>query len=594
MTEKMAGDYTPDFGRLTAPPLPRPQVGRDPFRIAVMGDFTGRGNRGEFETGAALAARKPHKLDVDTLDAVIGRFATTLTLPVGPGGEAIEVRMSDLDQLHPDELVDSLAVFEDLVGLRAMVKSGARRTLSDLEGWGVEFGRIPSEKPRGRRKKAGGVPADMRLGDFERLIGAERPVHGAADADELVRRIVAPHVVEADSADKGAMLAAVDEAISAAMRRVLHHPDFQTLEAGWRTLDLLARRIETDADLRISVYDVAAEELAADLSPDRDLSESGLFGMLAEKPAEDAGEGAFSMVIGLYSFEETPPHAELLGRMARIAAHAGAPFVSAMSADFLATPAEDRHRLVKTAWGALRAMPEAGYLGLATPRFLLRHPYGKRSDPVSAFDFEEFTMAEGMGGMLMANPAALAAVLMAATVKEGGRSPELGSIMSLDDIPFHYIHDAHGDQIALPCTERMFSARTAADVVARGFMPVLSIKGQNVVRLGSWNALGGGTLSGPWAQGVAGSDPSADSSAPAGAVLAEATVSLGAQAGAGVQDARATVVTPPHETGADDEAADGGDDDLDALLADLEAAGDADAAGETGLDPDLQALLDDL
>ena len=37
-------------------------------------------------------------------------------------------------------------------------------------------------------------------------------------------------------------------------------------------------------------------------------------------------------MIGLYSFEVTPPHADLLGRLAQIAAAAGAPFVAGIGA----------------------------------------------------------------------------------------------------------------------------------------------------------------------------------------------------------------------------------------------------------------------
>ena len=85
-------------------------------------------------------------------------------------------------------------------------------------------------------------------------------------------------------------------------------------------LDFLARRIETDSDLQITLFDVSAEELAADLAAQEDLSNSGLFKLLTSGLDPELGDGGYSALFGLYTFEETPPHAELLARVGQIAA----------------------------------------------------------------------------------------------------------------------------------------------------------------------------------------------------------------------------------------------------------------------------------
>ncbi len=59
------------------------------------------------------------------------------------------------------------------------------------------------------------------------------------------------------------------------MRRVLHSPEFQTAEALWRSVDLLVRRIETGAQMQIVLYDISAEELAADLATGETLDADG-------------------------------------------------------------------------------------------------------------------------------------------------------------------------------------------------------------------------------------------------------------------------------------------------------------------------------
>lgn len=569
----------PDFGTLTVP-AGAGEIGaaRTKFRIAILGDFTGRASRGELETGAGLAKRRPIKLDVDTVDDVIEGFRTTLTLPIGPEGTDVSVELTEMDDLHPDELYDKVELFAELQTLRRQLTGGrAEKAMADLQSWGEEFGALKAQARR--RARGTEVPADMRLSDFASLIGA-KPEAGPppSPADELIRRVVAPFVVKARDPAVDGMVQAVDEALSQSMRALLHHPDFQAVESTWRSIDMLARRIETGDGLELVLYDVAAEELAVDLAAADDMAETGIFGMLAEKPALDENQGPLAAVIGLYQFEETPPHAELLGRMARIAAYMDAPFVAAISPKFLDTKPEDLHPLVRKAWDQLRALPEAAFVGLATPRFLLRHPYGQRTDPISVFDFEEFTRREGLKGMLWANPAVLVALLLGASWRQGNGKVELGKVMTLDDVPFHYYTDEHGDQVALPCTQRLLTEKAVAATAVRSFMPVLSIQGRNEIRLGSFRSLAGAQLAGPWSSGGLGG-PAAMKSRQDAANAAVAAAS--AQLAVDPAGSAAAAGAP---------AAEEEEDDLDALLSSLEQDAEDDT-GKADDESDLDALL---
>jgi pilus assembly protein FimV len=556
------------FGNLDQP---RPAAAKSTrFRIALMGDFSGRSAKGEVAIGADLAARRPIKLDVDTIDKVIAGFATTLILPIGKKGAGIEVELNSIDDLHPDELYENVEMFEGLVSLKRRLSSGAtaKGTVTELREWGKENGRKVT--PPARTSKGNAVPADRKLSDFAKLIGGKSARKAeASSADDLIARIVGPYVVAVPDADNVAMQEAVDEALSGAMRLVLHHPEFQSVEAQWRMLDLITRSVETDSTLDLILYDISAEELAADLSAQDDLSQSGLYELLTEGTPD--GRGPFSAICGLYTVEETPPHAELLGRIAKVAAHVNAPFFAAITPTFLEVKKDDRHPLVAQAWDTLRAMPEAGHVGLVSPRFMLRRPYGAKSEPIYEFEFEEFTPHEGLGGMLWANPVALVVILLAQSFRKNGMAMGLGSVMTLGEIPFHYVKDQYGDQVALPCTERNLTQSKTQTAIGRGLMPVMSVKGRDEVRLGSFQSLAGDTVLGPWA-GVPMPAPKAEPAA---------------------DDDSSSDGT------ASDDAAEAMDADLAALLAgfdDESGGGDddsttADSEDEEEMDPELAALL---
>jgi pilus assembly protein FimV len=483
------------FGFMGSEPLAAGKPAR--FRIALMGDFSGRSARGEVEIGADLAARRPIKLDVDTVEKVIAGFATDLILPIGKKGAGIEVSLGSVDDLHPDELFGKVAMFEELVALKRRLATGstAKGAVTELRDWGREFGR--KVNPPARKSAGNAVPSDRKLSDFAKLVGgAGRMKAMASPAEDLMQRVVGPFIQALPDPNAAAMKEAVEDSLAEAMRMVLHHPEFQSVEAQWRMLDLITRSIETDQKLDIVLYDISAEELAADLAAQDDLSESGFCQLLVESTPD--GRGPFSAICGLYTFEETPPHAELIGRIAKVAAHVRAAFFAAITPTFLDTKPEDRHPLVAEAWDTLRAMPEAGYVGLVSPRFLLRRPYGAKSDPIYEFDFEEFTETEGLSGMLWANPVALVAILLARSFRKNGPSLGLGTIMSLGGMPFHYVRDRYGDQVALPCTERNLTQAKTQATIGRGYMPVISVKGRDEVRLGSFQGLNGETILGFW------------------------------------------------------------------------------------------------
>lgn len=628
----MTTDWTPDFGRVSRD-APTWKAKR-PMRIAVLGDFGGGALAGRLDTGDALGRRKPMRVEFDTLDDALGRLNLEVPLPLGPEGATVPVTLSELESFHPDELYRNVELFSALAALRKKLNNTATfaAAAASMKDWALDDTPALSRSTRQARARGAAPSAGATLDDFARLTGRPASRGEPAAIDALLRRVVAPFVVPAEASNKDRLVAAVDQALSDAMRALLHQPDFQNLESLWRGADFLLRRLETGPQLQVHLIDVSAEEFAADLSSGDDLSATGLYQLLVEKPSEEA-DGGFAFIAACYRFEATPPHAELLGRAARLASHAGAPLIAAIEPEAFADRREPPHRLVQAAFGALRELPEAGWLALMAPRFLLRHPYGKKSDPISSFAFEEFTPASGLRGMLWGHPALLAACVLGI---RGGQ-------LTIGDLPFHHVVDKDGDSVALPCTERMVGTDVATLLRDWGINAVMAHKGEAMVRLSGLETVAGGDVASPQAPparatgdsrvgiGAAGdkarvstdwrggreaaagtvalsgpaqrlaedSDdgdaaPAAEEAASADAELDDLLASLDAAPDGGDAPADAPPADAPAEAAADE------DDELAKLLASLDEdsapaeaapAAEVGAAGEEEMDPELKALL---
>ena len=480
----MADSFEPDFGR--ADQAAPAWSAKRPLRIGILGDFGAGAGRGRLDVGAQLARRKPIKVEFDTLEDAMQRLQPSLRLPLGADGVPIEIAMTDLEAFHPDAIYAGVPVFADLASLRKRLNQPSQfaAAAAEVSAWADNAGPRASSLAR-RAASRGSAPArGATLEDFARLTGRRSTAPSGEQAiDGLLQRVVGPFVQAATSPKKDDLVAAVDAGLGDAMRALLHHPDFQTAESLWRGVDFLLHKLETGHQLEVHLFDISAEEFAADLSAGPDLCDSGLYKLLVQTPSEDA-DGGYTYLAGCYQFDATPPHAELLGRAARVAAHAGASLLVGINTDPFTDRKEPPHRLVLEAFAALRKLPESSFLGLLGPRFLLRHPYGKQSEPISSFEFEEFSREAGLRGMLWGHP-----VLLALTVL--GRH---GAPLAVDDLPFHHYIDDDGDSVALPCTDRLILTTAASMLREAGINALMAHKGEAIVRFNGLEAVNGDGL----------------------------------------------------------------------------------------------------
>ncbi|MEY4711927.1 MAG: type secretion system contractile sheath large subunit, partial [Pseudomonadota bacterium] len=72
-------------------------------------------------------------------------------------------------------------------------------------------------------------------------------------------------------------LAAIDKVLSDQINAILHHPDFQALEASWRGLHDMVHGTETGPQLKLRLLNVSKKELLKDLETAVDYDTSALF-----------------------------------------------------------------------------------------------------------------------------------------------------------------------------------------------------------------------------------------------------------------------------------------------------------------------------
>jgi len=489
---------------------PDPQT---PFRILVLGDFSGRGNRGETESGAAVANRRPTAVDRDNLEQVLARLEPRLENTIeDSAGQPVSVSFTELDHFHPDHLYDEIGLFARLRQLRRKLKKSStfEEAAAEVRSW-AEAPQADDEPPGAPASESAEPPEEPAghsiEGLFEQTLQAT-PGEGAAGPDKwsaMIHDLVASYAVEGPNPEQDKLVACVDQVTGRTLARLLHHRDFQALESAWRGLDLLTRRLETDSSLKIFLVDISKAELAADLAEAEDLSQTGLYKLLVEKTVGTPGAQPWAVLCGHYQFSDGEGDVNLLGRLSKIAAAAGAPWVTSVAGrvvgcnDPAARPeAEDWSQPAAEPWSAIQGLTEAQYLAAVWPRFLLRLPYGVRTNPIEQFEFEE--MAEGPvhENYLWGNPALLQAVLLGQSFARSGWGLRPGELTDVGDLPIHVYHDDDGEAVARPCGEVLITEPGAKKIAARGVTPLLSVANQDVVRIPAMRSVAGETLAGRW------------------------------------------------------------------------------------------------
>jgi len=472
-----------------------------PFCVAILGDFSGRGNRGISEA-KSIGKRRAVLVDRDNFDEVLGRAGAEIQLPMEEGS-ALKLKFSELEDFHPDRIFERLDVFGKLRGLRGRLADAAtfQKAAEEL-GLGSGAAAAPKKTdmtpvvaPSAAKLASGSLLDDM-IEQTEARVATEAPRRSTDEVGDFARRVVAQHLVSNPDPRQPEILKVVDRAVGGLMRAVLHNPDFQALEAAWQAAFLLVRQLETGSQLKLYLIDISRQELAADLNSAKDLRQTGAYRLLVEQSVETPGAEPWALIVGNYSFGAGEEDAELLSGMARIANRAGAVFLAGASPRLLGCaalestpqPREWKAAEKSGSWRELRRRAEAGSVGLALPRFLLRLPYGKKTSPLETFEFEEFPEAPVHEDYLWGNSAFVVALLLAQAFSDAGWEMRLGSVAQMEKLPVHvYVRD--GESLVKPCAEVLLTEDAVERMVEEGLIPLVSFKGRDAVRVGRFQSI---------------------------------------------------------------------------------------------------------
>lgn len=474
-----------------------------PFCIAILGDFSGRANRGICDA-KTISKRRAVLVDRDNFDEVLSRSGAEIQLPVGDSGP-LHLRFSELEDFHPDRVFQRLDIFGKLRELRGRLQdpSTFQKAAEELGLRSRDSAPEPKKPdtspvvaPSAARLASGSLLDEM-IEQTEARVATDRPRRSSDEVGQFAQRVVAQYLVSTRDPRQPEILAVIDRAISGLMRAVLHNPDFQAIEAVWRATFLLAGQLETGSQLKLYLVDISKEELAGDFGSATDLRDTGVYRLLVEKSVETPGAEPWAIIVGNYSFGPGNEDAKLLSQMARIAHRAIAPFLAEASprvlgcASLASTPHPREWKAPQElagGWAELRHLPEADAVGLAVPRFLLRLPYGKKTSSLESFDFEEFPELPVHEGYLWGNPAFAVALLLAQSFSEAGWEMRPGSAAEIEKLPLH-IYPRDGESESKPCAEVLLTEDAAERIVEEGLIPLVSFKDRDSVRLARFQSI---------------------------------------------------------------------------------------------------------
>jgi type VI secretion system protein ImpC len=283
-------------------------------------------------------------------------------------------------------------------------------------------------------------------------------------------------------------IAQIDELLQTQLDLILHHKDFQALEASWRGLHYLVDKSETGTHLKIRLLNASKTDLVKDIESAVEFDQSALFKQIYEAEYGTYGGNPFSVLIGDYAFGRDPQDVATLSGIAGVAAAAHAPFIAAASAALFSdmNKPRDLAKIFETAelikWRSFRDGEDSRYVTLTLPRIMMRYPYGPKTKPVDGLNYTEVLDGSDTDheNYLWGNPAyALGARITDAFAKHRWcaaiRGAEGGGMV--EDLPIYTFKTENGD-ITFKCpTEVSITDRREKELNDLGFLSLCHCKG---------------------------------------------------------------------------------------------------------------------
>ena len=286
-------------------------------------------------------------------------------------------------------------------------------------------------------------------------------------------------------------IARIDELLSRQLDEILHHPDFQKLEASWRGLHYFVMNTETSTRLKLRLLPATKGEIFKDLDQAIEFDQSVLFKKVYEEEYGTFGGFPFSLLIADYEFGRHPQDMALLDKISGVAAAAHAPFIAGAAPRLfdmdsfteLGNPRDlaklfESTELIK--WRSFQGGEDSRYVTLVMPHILMRLPYGSNTVPLEDFKLEEDVDGKNHSKYLWGNAAyALGQRITNAFALYGWcaaiRGVEGGGMVQ--GLPAHTFKTDEGD-IALKCpTEIAITDRREKELDTLGFIALCHCKG---------------------------------------------------------------------------------------------------------------------
>lgn len=362
--------------------------GRDvilPFRLLVMGDFgvEDTPTRARPGQGDGMAATT---MTVRNFDDTMAALKVELCLPLGDqeasamlgvlGVSAFKVSLNGMQGFHPETLLRE------------------EPSLSRVQGLIDRLKRLVKTSPKG---------TDLVMPPLEDVETRLLTLH-SDDTDAFWQgQAMPPAWLEF-------MITDLEADLNQALNQLLHHPQFQRVEATWRGLHWLVSQSASDPLTQVDLACVSRQRLYQDLVHSPSAEESDVFDLLYTQEYGQYGGRPYAALIGDYQFGHEREDIEVLSALGNICRMAHCPFIGGVSPSFFGVSSyntlsgltslkellEGRRYLQ---WRAFQRSETAAYVMLALPHVLLRDLWRYEDGGVREPVAEEVMDAQGKNSL---------------------------------------------------------------------------------------------------------------------------------------------------------------------------------------------------